>query len=359
MNAPATIAMLTALIAVAGCGRSTEGEAGAPSAAVLTAPVELRDIQQSVTGYGTIEFAPALAESLVVQVESQVAAVLVAAGTHVRRGEGLLRLRPSAATRLEVDRAIREAALAANEARRMARLREEGLATEADAEAAKTLAATASQLRDSLSERTGGGREFVLAAPRDGIVDAMTAQPGDLLAAGATAARIGDPGGLQARIGLEPNAAISVRRGAPATVTLLGAGTHSVAGRVSAIEERVDKDSRLAAALVAVPGGKGLMPGAPVAGGVVVASRAHAVAVPRAALLYEGNEASLFVVVGAKAHKRLVRTGVADDEFVEITEGVKPGESVVTTGNHELEDGMAVRSAAPPAATAEPAQDAS
>jgi len=46
-------------------------------------------------------------------------------------------------------------------------------------------------------------------------------------------------------------------------------------------------------------------------------------------------------------------------EFVEITEGVKPGESVVTTGNHELEDGMAVRSAAAPAAAAAPAQDAS
>jgi len=97
-------------------------------------------------------------------------------------------------------------------------------------------------------------------APRDGIVDAMTAQPGDFAGGRATAARIGDPGGLQARIGLSERCN---PRAAGRAGDRDAAGSRNAQRRRpgSAIEERVDKDSRLAAALVAVPGGKGLMPG--------------------------------------------------------------------------------------------------
>jgi RND family efflux transporter MFP subunit len=337
------IVPLAALLLLGACHRAQEEEAAGPTAEVVTVAAAARPVEQVVAGYGQVEFAPARAASLVVEVESQVTAVLTTPGARVRRGEGLLRLRPSAVTRLEVDRAAREATLAAGEARRLARLREEGLATDAEAQAAKAAAETAERLRDSLAERSGGGHEYLLAAPRDGIVDALAAQPGDLLAAGSTVARIGDPQGLQARIGLESADAARVVAGAAARVTVLGSGAEPVTGRVAAVEARLDKDSRLAAALVALPPAAGLMPGVPVAGRIVVAVRAEAVAVPHGALVHDGNDTIVYVVAGGKAQRRVVQAGLDDGEFVEIQSGLKAGEAVATTGSHELKDGMGVR----------------
>jgi RND family efflux transporter MFP subunit len=197
----------------------------------------------------------------------------------------------------------------------------------------------------------------VLRAPREGIVDVLTAQPGELLAAGTVAARIGDPAGLQARIGLESGDARRVAVGAVASISALEAGAATVSALVTAIEGRVDKESRLAAALVPLPAAAALMPGVPVRGRIVVARHAHAVAVPRAAVLYDGDAATVFVVAAGKAQRRVVHAGISDGEFTEITDGIKAGESVVTTGNHELEDGMAVHGAEATAAAAPPAAD--
>ena len=303
----------------------------------------MREIRGTVKGFGSVEFEPARAEALVVQVESQVAAVLVATGTAVRRGDALMRLRPSAASRLEVDRAASEATVATAEEARQARLRDAGLATDSEAATAAAAAGTARRLRDSLVARTGGNRELVMTAPRDGVVDELVGRPGELLAAGSTVARIGDGRSLQARIGLEPADIRRLKVGAAATVSALDQGAKSVEGRITAIERRIDKDSGLAAALVSLPPTPELVPGMPVSGRIVASVRPGATVTPRAALLYERGETSVFVVAAGHAHRRAVHTGVDDEDGVEVLDGLKAGEEVATTGNHELEDGMGVR----------------
>ena len=336
-------------VALAGCKGAHVEQPAPPTASVVTVVAAQRPLEDTVTGYGQVEFAPSHALTLVVQVESQVVAVLVAAGAQVRAGDGLVRLRPSAASRLDVDRAAREAALAAKEAQRLARLRDEGLATDAEAAAASGQAETLARLRDSLAARTGGGGgDYLLRAPRDGIVDALATQPGDLLAAGATVTRIGDPAGLQARIGLEAGDAVRVASGAAARVTALGGGSAPVTGRVTSIERRLDKDAHLAAALIALPATDGVIAGVPVAGRITVAVRT-AVAVPREALVHDGDQTSVYVAADGKAHRRAVTVGIADGDYIEVRNGLKSGEVIVTTGNRELTDGMAVKPAGPPA----------
>lgn len=327
-------------VGLAACGHKEEAAPG-PTAGVETEVAAKRTLEQTVTGYGQVEFMPARSASLVVQVESQVVAVLSAPGAAVRAGDPLVRLRPSAQTALDVGRATREAALAAGAARRLQRLRDEGLATEAEAGAAMLQAETSAQLRDSLSARTGGG-EYLLRAPRAGIVDLLAVQPGDLLPAATTIARLGDSAGLQARIGLEPDDAARVVAGAVARVSRPQSEASPVVGRVSSIERRIDKESRLAAACVALPPSAALMAGLQVVGRVVVA-RHEGVAVPVAALLHEGEALAIYVVSGGKAHRRVVRAGIDDGEYVEILDGLTAGTEVVTTGNHELGEGMAVR----------------
>lgn len=73
---------------------------------------------------------------------------------------------------------------------------------------------------------------------------------------------------------------------------------------------------------------------------VVTAESADTVAVPRSAVL--GDTGNLFVFVqmdasGLEYEKRTVVTGMSDDRYIEIIQGVLPGDEVVTEGNYQLQ----------------------
>jgi multidrug efflux pump subunit AcrA (membrane-fusion protein) len=66
------------------------------------------------------------------------------------------------------------------------------------------------------------------------------------------------------------------------------------------------------------------------------------VIVPVSAIVHEGNETAVFVVADNKAHRRVVETGLADDEHVEVKSGLKVGEVVITHGQSGLPDGATI-----------------
>lgn len=66
------------------------------------------------------------------------------------------------------------------------------------------------------------------------------------------------------------------------------------------------------------------------------------VVVPITALLYDGAATKLFVVEADRARERKVRLGLKYGEFMEIVEGVKDRETVVTVGQNNLMEGVLV-----------------
>jgi len=66
--------------------------------------------------------------------------------------------------------------------------------------------------------------------------------------------------------------------------------------------------------------------------------------IPHPALVDEGGNKVVFVLVDGKLVRREVQTGAMNDEFIEVTGGVKLGELVVITPNPEMHDGMEVNS---------------
>ena len=73
-------------------------------------------------------------------------------------------------------------------------------------------------------------------------------------------------------------------------------------------------------------------------GRVVVAERPDALAVPTAAVQWNGSGALVFVrqADGLSFKPRPVRTGLNDGSYTELAEGVRPGEIVATQGSHVL-----------------------
>ena len=334
---------LLSAVLLAACSGGNEAPAPPASAAVEVAPAALRPMRTLLEAYGTVEFAASDAQTLAVQYEARVARVMVSAGHLVKKGQPLLALAASATSALELDKARRDAEVAAADLARLKRLRESGLATEIEVQTAQSAAGTAKELRDSLTARIGAAHEHVLLAPQDGVVDGLTAAPGDVVPAGTVIARVARADRLRVRLGVEAEDVPAIAAGQKVTISPLYAGATSVAAQIEAIDQRVDAQTRLAAAMVRLPDASGLLPGAPVRAQIEQKASAAALAVPRAAVLYAAEAPYVFVADGKIAHRRAVKTGAEDSGYVEIVEGLKAGEPVIIQGNYELEDGMAIR----------------
>ena len=61
-----------------------------------------------------------------------------------------------------------------------------------------------------------------------------------------------------------------------------------------------------------------------------------ALAVPTAAIIAANGEQFVFVREGSQYQRVEIETGASDDEFTEVTDGVVPGDEVVTQGNRQL-----------------------
>jgi cobalt-zinc-cadmium efflux system membrane fusion protein len=63
----------------------------------------------------------------------------------------------------------------------------------------------------------------------------------------------------------------------------------------------------------------------------------EAIAVPRMAVLGSGGDKFVFVVEGDNHTRTPVVTGIENDKWIEIVEGLAPGDVVVTQGNYQLQ----------------------
>ena len=344
-----TLVPVSLVLLLAGCGRSASDEAQAPetTALVRVAPATPGSMPTEIQIYGAAEAAPNGQRAVVVPSEAIVAAVNAPSGTRVRAGQAILTLRASPATGIEAAKANSDAATATAAYQRALRLRKDGLVSDADVETARS-AMTAARAAINVPRVGIGG--LILRAPISGVVQGLTAKPGDQIAAGTTIASIAIAADLRARFGADPAITRRIRVGEPIMISLISGGA-PIASTVNGVDPQVDTTTRLASVYARVPASAGVGPGEPLRGNVTVSSGANALVIPYAALLDDGGRSYVFVIKQGVASKRSVSLGNSAGDHVQVVKGLAPGEQVVTEGGTALEDGMKVRmGAAAPAA---------
>lgn len=220
---------------------------------------------------------------------------------------------------------------------------------------AKADLAQARAVRDELSLRLA---RTEIRAPEDGIVSRRTARVG--LAASAASEplfRLIARGEIELEGEVVETKLPLLREGAPAWIDLGEGGR--VAGRVRAVYPEVDKATRLGKVRVRLDADPRLRIGT-FARGEIELARSRGVSVPQASVLYRGGRRSVLVVAGDRVEDRTIRTGIADEDTVEVRAGLTEGERVVARAGSFLRDGDRVRPvletpAAPPAVAAVPA----
>lgn len=352
MRAKALSVPVACALVVAACGKKTADEAAPPTVAeVSTAVLANGAIDRTLTAYGAAEFAPGAEATLSAPMEAVVARLIAGAGALVHQGQPVLILQPSAQAKVDLTKAASDAIAARDALARAQRLRASGLDSNADVETALAADVTAQAALKGLRARAAG---LVVRSPNSGVVEAVSAAPGDLVAAGASLGKVGRLSDLRLRLGLDPAMIGQVPIGATVHLRPLAGDTLETAGTVRLIDPRLDPQTHFAGVIVTVSGTR-LAPGEAVRGEIVL-GHLTGPAAPRQAVYYDGDKPYLVVVRGGVAHRRDVSLGPTRGDTVLIASGVQVGERIVTDGGASLDDGAAVLEA--PAAKDSPAKEA-
>ena len=351
----ASCALAFAVLALAACSKpapeDVESETVVP---VTTAMAEVGAITAVIHASGLVTPAPG-AELIVVAPEAaRVAEIPKGEGETVRRGDLLVRFEiPSSVAevskqRAEISRA--EARLTAAQAAetRMRDLFDRGVAARKDVESA------AHEVADAQADLAGAraattAAETVAArstvhATFDGIVSKRQHNPGDLVEPTAAdfVLRVVDPRRLEVAAQVSLNDAPRVRVGAAAHIAAAAEGSPTAALTVASRPAAVQEGTATVPIRLAFKSPAGYPVATPVQIEISAETHDGAVLVPTMAVVHEGEEAAVFVLMGEMAQRRAVKVGLVDEEHAEIISGVKSGETVITSNQNGLPDGAKV-----------------
>nr|WP_295661960.1 efflux RND transporter periplasmic adaptor subunit [Polymorphobacter sp.] len=333
---------LLALLAACSSAPDAAEKPADPVATVRTAVATSGSAARTVALYGVAEAGAGAERALAIEVEARLARIAAPSGTAVHAGQVIAVLTPTPTSRLEAAKAASDASVANLALARAQRLRADGLMSNAEVETARAAATAASATRSAVGARAAS---LTIRAPADGTVQALTARPGDIVAAGVAVATIATKGEARARFGIDPVLAAQVRAGQPLQITRPSGGA-PIAAIVAGVDPQVDPTTRLASVFARFAPGSRVSPGEalgamlPVGGGVT-----SGVVLPYAALLDDGGRSYVFVVKNGVAQSRNVVPGNSAGDSISIASGIAPGERVVVAGGTAIDDGMKVRDA--------------
>jgi membrane fusion protein (multidrug efflux system) len=338
------VLLLGCVLALGACKRGEEeakgkdGKDKGPEAI----PVEVvqaarRPIAASYTGTAPLE---ARGEAQVVAKTSGVAlSVMAEEGQIVRAGQTLVRL--------DAARAALQAAQTAAQMRKL----ESNYARSRQLAAQKLISANdIDQIRFDLENARAANRLANLevsyahvTAPISGIIASRSIKPGNFVQINTPIFRIVDTSKLEAVLNVPERELATLKPGLQVELQVDALPGKVFSGTIDRVAPVVDSGSGTFRVICAFAGGGLLQPG--MFGRIRIDhdQRTDALVVPRTALLEEEGDPAVYTIRDGKAARVSVKLGYIDGEWVEIRDGLKTGEQVVTAGKVALREGTAVQ----------------
>jgi len=269
--------------------------------------------------------------------EDEINEILVRVGQAVGEGDVVIR-QSSRGSKARVDQAEAAHDQAQRTVDRLRPLRELGALSEQDWDNAITA------FRVAEANLESARRAIVLTSPIQGVVTDILVTPGSFPGQGDPLVRISDLSSIQVLLHMSPGQRAGLAEGQMAILPASGRE-----GRVTRIAMQADPDNRLVEVEVTFSGRGlettsgspgGLMAGALTIVEIVVGTRDEALLVPPVAL----HDQSVWVVdEDGTARLRETRVGLRGSDQVEVLEGLREGEMVVTAGASLLSEGARAR----------------
>jgi membrane fusion protein (multidrug efflux system) len=186
----------------------------------------------------------------------------------------------------------------------------------------------------------------ILKSPITGVITRLSATLGASADPAQPLVEISDPSMLDILFNVTPTDAGRVHAGVKVSLSAgqTESGEPLGVGTVMSISGTVDSSSRSVAVRVEAPTTKRpLRIGETVFGSIALRTNPSAIVIPADALVPDGEDYKVFVVDETGiAHERAVKVGGKTTSGVEITDGLKAGEKIVTYGAYGLQDSAKV-----------------
>ena len=348
------LAVVAVAIATATCSKQsaeeTESEAPVP---VKVEAARIGSIRAVLHATGIINPAPE-GEMIVIAPEAgRVVEITRAEGERVARGDVLVRFEiPSLAAEVqrqtaEVQRAQAALGTAKANQTRQRELFERGIAARKDVEDADRMVtdveAAVGQSEASRAAAVTAAARATVRATFNGVIAKRFHNPGDVVepAASDPVLRVIDPRRLEVVASVPLNESSRVMLGAGGWMKATTTGAPDLALKVISRPAQVEQGTAAIPVRLAFVTPPNLTAGTPAQVDIDAERHTNVVLVPSPAIVREGEETAVFIVMGGTAHRRPVQVGLDDGTDAEVS-GVKAGEMVIVQGQAGLPDGATI-----------------
>jgi cobalt-zinc-cadmium efflux system membrane fusion protein len=322
-----------------------------------TALVGKSAIRESVRVPAVIAARPGGAADVVAPIDGRLVRVIEALpGTSVSQGQELARVQPPAAMPAELPQLMQAQAearsalqFATRDRERAERLVEAGAAPQKRLDEAKALeeqsharlAGADARFAQYQAARTAGAAAsgdslFVVRSPVSGVIAERTATTGANVAEGTVLFRIVDAARVQV-VGQVPEVNLEqAKRARNAELEVPGLASRVPAGPLSSLGRVLDPRTRTVPIAFAFDNrAAGLAVGQSVFLHLLMDETASSPVVPASAIVDDGGRPIVFVQrEGESFERRAVTLGRRSGDVVQVVEGIKPGERIVSAGAH-------------------------
>jgi membrane fusion protein, multidrug efflux system len=320
-------------------GKEDEAEQPTP---VVTAIVKAGPIEDALQAASTIE----AERAITVHAEStgRIVHLDLEEGDEVAKGALIARIKYDAQA-ASLDRASTSLDKARTDLDTVRRLYEQRVASKDELDSAE-LAFKTAQL--DVDDRRREIRNTKVLAPLAGTVTERFVSQGAFVTSGAQLLSITDFQSLVARVYVPEKELDRIEVGQPAQVVGKAAKNRAGEGKIERIAPIVDAATGTVKVTVALPpelagGAAGFLPGMYAEVTLTTERKDRATLVPKEALVWDEEQAYVFVVEGERVRRQAVALGLRDAAHAEVASGLAPGAEVVSVGHAGLKDGAPVR----------------
>ncbi|UCG39015.1 MAG: efflux RND transporter periplasmic adaptor subunit [bacterium] len=338
------VTLTAGLLLYMGSGRTQEEEgkgkppAGAPRGMLVeAATARVMSVSREITAVGTLTSN----ESVVVSAEiaGRVVDIAFSEGQRAKAGQVLVRLDRSI---LEAQRDRAEASLTlsrANRDRAEVLLREEAISQREWDEASAQWRLDEASLRLAQAQLD----KTVLRAPFDGALGLRHVSVGEYVQPGQPIVTLDDTDPIKLDFRVPEVFSARLQAGQGVQVQVDAAPGRTFSGKVYAIDPKVDPTGRSLQVRARVPNAEGsLRPGMFAQVRLVMEERPDALMIPEQALISQGQSQFVYKVVEGVVVEVPVSLGLRQRGLVEITDGLSPGDTVITAGQIKVRPGVPV-----------------
>jgi membrane fusion protein (multidrug efflux system) len=306
-------------------------------------PVEMETWEQSLSSIGTVS--PMNGTTVRSEAEGVIREILFRPGSRVEKGTVLVQL-DTEVEQAQLEVAMAGLQLAKTNVGRIRELHERKSVSDAELDRAEAeyagAEATVANLQATVNKRT-------IRAPFTGRLGIRVISPGDYINKGQNIVTLQSYDQVFVDMEIPQNKISFLSEGMAVRITTDAWEGVTFTGKLTALNPDIDPVTRSISVQATFdnPDGK-LLPGMFVNVSVVRSEKREVVVVPRSAILHANYGDTIFVVAPSDAegmetvHQRIVRLGESLGDFVEITDGLKGGEEIVSAGAFKLREGSLI-----------------